>query len=96
MSDESFTEEDVPSPSVLTNPDALAVWAQFRRGDVVKCPRDTSQFALAVDAAAKSYRLICTHCGLSSPWFGTTPSGIVIRGTNEPVDFASGSSALEG
>ena len=35
--------------------------------------------ALAVDGAAKAYRLVCTQCGLASPWFGTTPSGLVFR-----------------
>jgi hypothetical protein len=35
--------------------------------------------ALSVDGAAKSYRLVCTECGLASPWFGTTPTGIVFR-----------------
>jgi hypothetical protein len=37
--------------------------------------------ALAVDGAAKAYRLVCTRCGLASPWFGTTPNGLVFRNT---------------
>jgi len=35
--------------------------------------------ALAVDGAAKAYRIVCTQCGLASHWFGTTPSGLVFR-----------------
>ncbi len=41
--------------------------------------------ALAVDGAAKTYRLVCTECGLASPWFGTTPSGLVFRSAGTTV-----------
>jgi len=34
---------------------------------------------MPVDGAAKAYRLVCTQCGLASPWFGTTPAGLVFR-----------------
>ncbi|MBL8605963.1 MAG: hypothetical protein JNL38_01530 [Myxococcales bacterium] len=65
----------IPAAEVAT------LWAKFRAGDVVMCPKcDAGAFALAVDGAAKSYRLVCTTCGHASPWFGTTPTGIVVRG----------------
>jgi hypothetical protein len=56
-----------------------ALWVTFRSGDVATCPRDRFGVALSVDGATKSYRLVCTQCGLASPWFGTTPTGIVFR-----------------
>ena len=65
-----------PEPPTLSHAQVTALWAQFRSGEVVPCPRDAGGIALA---AAKSYRLVCTQCGLASPWFGTTPSGIVYR-----------------
>ncbi len=46
--------------------------------------------ALAVDGAAKAYRIVCTQCGLASPWFGTTPSGLVFR-TPPPTANPNGS-----
>ncbi len=55
------------------------LWAKFRAGEVILCPRDGGGMALAVDGAAKAYRIVCTHCGLASPWFGTTPNGLVFR-----------------
>ena len=70
-----------PEPPILSQPEVSALWAKFRSGDVVHCPRDAASVALAVDGAAKAYRLVCTQCGLASPWFGTTPSGLVFRGT---------------
>ncbi len=63
----------------LSHADIAQLWTKFRAGDVVQCPKDTSGMALAVDGAAKAYRLVCTACGLASPWFGTTPSGLVFR-----------------
>ena len=83
MEGDDFPEDPVGS-SIATS-EVAALWAKFRAGDVVSCPKCTSQgeggaFALAVDGAAKSYRLVCTTCGLASPWFGTTPSGLVFRG----------------
>jgi hypothetical protein len=82
MADEgsSFPDVDGISQNVIPNDDVVRLWARFRAGDVVPCPRDEASFALAVDGAAKSYRLICTKCGLASPWFGTTPTGLVLRG----------------
>lgn len=66
------------SPS-LSPAEVSALWAKFRSGETAVCPRDKFGVALSVDGAAKSYRLVCTECGLASPWFGTTPSGLVFR-----------------
>lgn len=65
----------------LTEAEASRLWARFRQGEVVRCPRDAGNFAVAIDGAAKAYRLVCAQCGHSSPWFATTPSGLVFRGT---------------
>lgn len=75
-----------PEGSELGPADVAQLWAKFRAGEVVRCPKDTSSIALSVDGAAKVYRLVCTECGLASPWFGTSPSGIVIRG---PINTVS-------
>ncbi len=72
----------------LTHAEITRLWAKFRAGDVVHCPRDGIGMALAVDGAAKAYRLVCTQCGLASPWFGTTPAGIVLR--SAPATVAPG------
>ena len=68
-----------PESPHLSHAEITALWAKFRTGDVVHCPRDNAGIALAVDGAAKAYRLVCTQCGLASPWFGTTPNGLVFR-----------------
>ncbi len=68
-----------PESPRLSHPEITQLWAKFRSGDVVHCPKDRAGIALAVDGAAKTYRLVCTECGLASPWFGTTPSGLVFR-----------------
>lgn len=70
---------NTPESPHLSHAEITQLWAKFRAGEVVYCPRDTSGMALAVNGAAKVYRLVCTHCGLASPWFGTTPSGLVFR-----------------
>lgn len=69
----------VPPDSPLSHAEIAKLWAKWRAQDVVPCPKDAYGMALAVDGAAKSYRIVCTHCGLASPWFGTTPSGLVFR-----------------
>lgn len=68
-----------PESPQLSHAEITQLWATFRAGNVVPCPRDASGVALAVDGAAKAYRLVCTKCGLASPWFGTTPNGLVFR-----------------
>lgn len=70
----------------LTQAAIVKLWAQFRAGDVIRCPQDQMSMALAVDGAAKAYRIVCTHCGLASPWFATTPSGLVFRSAPPTVN----------
>lgn len=76
-----------PESTQLSQAQAAQLWAKFRAGDVIYCPRDSAGIAVAVDGAAKAYRLVCTHCGLASSWFSTTPSGLVFR--NPPPSFSS-------
>jgi hypothetical protein len=76
-----------PPESGLLSPVEIArLWAKFRAGDVVLCPYDQHGVALAVDGAAKAYRLVCTKCGRASPWFGTTAAGLVFHSTATTMD----------
>jgi hypothetical protein len=81
----SETGGALPTPTHLSHAEITQLWARFRAGDVIYCPRDGIGMALAVDGAAKAYRIVCTSCGLASPWFGTTPSGLIFRGV-PPTD----------
>jgi hypothetical protein len=74
---------DVPAP-LGTADDLKEVWERFRKGGMVSCPSDKGPMALSVDAAAGIYRLVCTNCGLASPWFESGPAGIRIRGQSQP------------
>jgi hypothetical protein len=77
---DSVTEQSKgnEAPS-LSHAEVTQLWAQFRAGETILCVKDAHGIALAVDGAAKSYRLVCTKCGLSSPWFGTSPSGVLLH-----------------
>src|SRR5579864_4316557 len=55
------------------------VWDGFRSGGPVFCPRDSWPLALAVDAAAATYRFVCVRCGSASPWFESGASGVRMR-----------------
>jgi hypothetical protein len=79
-----------PESSHLSHAEIAQLWAKFRAGDVVRCPRDAAGIALAVDGAAKAYRLVCTQCGLASPWFGTTPNGLVFRSPPQTLSPGGG------
>ncbi len=57
----------------------MGLWDRYRAGETAHCPRDGAGVALAVDAAAKTYRLVCTQCGLASSWFASGPSGLHFR-----------------
>lgn len=84
-----MSEKGGGSPSEsphLSHAEITQLWSKFRAGEVILCPRDGAGMALAVDGAAKTYRLVCTHCGLASPWFGTTPGGLVFR--NPPTTMS--------
>ena len=83
-----------PESSHLSHPEISQLWSKWRAGEVIRCPRDSAGFALAVDGAAKAYRLVCTQCGLASPWFGTTPTGLVFR-SPPPTVSPSGSNLDE-
>lgn len=77
-----MSEKGGGSPSEspqLSHAEISQLWTKFRSGAVILCPRDSAGMALAVDGAAKAYRIVCTECGLASPWFGTTPNGLVFR-----------------
>lgn len=68
-----------PSSGALSQAEVTKLWAKFRAGNVVMCPRDDYAFALSVDGGSKAYRLVCTGCGNASSWFSSTPSGVVFR-----------------
>lgn len=73
----------------LSQDEVNRIWARFRTGDPVRCERDRASFALSVDGAAKAYRLVCTKCGLASPWFGATPSGLIFRSAHHTTSATS-------
>ena len=54
-------------------------WETFRQGHPVPCPRDGGPMAVAVDALAHAYRMICVNCGATSSWFESRPAGIHMR-----------------
>ena len=68
------------SPNVISAVAVGRLWDQFREGIQVICPRDSGPLALAVDGAAKAYRLVCTSCGMASPWLASSVAGITVRG----------------
>jgi hypothetical protein len=68
----------------LSESDVSAIWEQFKSGAVVRCPKDDAPLALAVDGAAKSYRLVCTRCGNASLWFETNGGAVQVRNADEP------------
>jgi hypothetical protein len=67
------------SPNLMPDHCVPALWERFRDGGGATCPRDGALLALSVDGAAKSYRLVCTQCGIASHWFEATPSGVAMR-----------------
>lgn len=71
-------------PRTMTEEDVVKLWEEFKSGKVAACPRDDAPLALAVDGAAKSYRLVCTRCGNASLWFEIAATGIHIHSADEP------------
>jgi hypothetical protein len=59
--------------------EASALWSRFRAGEAIKCPRSGSSFALSVDGVSALYRLGCTECGMSTPWFESNGENITER-----------------
>jgi hypothetical protein len=55
------------------------LWDAWREGEAAPCPRDGGPMALAVDASAQAYRLVCVACGTASLWFEAASSGIQVR-----------------
>jgi hypothetical protein len=58
----------------------LPLWDAFRTGAApVACPRDGGPVAVAVDATAHAYRMVCVRCGAATAWFESRPTGIHVR-----------------
>jgi hypothetical protein len=55
------------------------LWDIFRAGKPVVCPREGGAVAVAVDATAHAYRMVCVRCGAATPWFESPPTGVRIR-----------------
>jgi transcription elongation factor Elf1 len=81
-------------PPVRTTAEVSTLWAKFRCGDAVRCPKchDRGSMALAVEGFSKSYRLVCTECGLSTPWFEPRQTA---EGTELILKFEADSSELD-
>jgi hypothetical protein len=78
-----MTDKPDTGPRTFDDEELSKLWEAFRSGGVAHCPRDKAPLALAVDAAAKSYRLVCTQCGSASLWFETAPTGIHVRSSDD-------------
>jgi hypothetical protein len=63
----------------FTQAELEELWAKFSSGAAALCPFDGFGLALSVDGGSKSYRLVCSHCGVASPWFMSSSDGIVLR-----------------
>jgi hypothetical protein len=55
------------------------LWDIFRAGKPVVCPREGGAVAVAVDATAHAYRMVCVRCGAATPWFESPPTGVRVR-----------------
>jgi len=92
MSEKGGSPADSP---YLSHAEITQLWTKFRAGEVIRCPCDSHGMALAVDGAAKAYRLVCTKCGLASPWFGTTSTGLVFRSPPPTMSPNGGTTAAD-
>ncbi len=63
----------------ITPEELLPLWESFRGGAPIACPREGGPIAIAVDATAHAYRMICVRCGAASSWFESKPTGIHVR-----------------
>jgi hypothetical protein len=76
MSDpESSSLAEVPHKPISTD-ELIALWDRFRSGGPAICPREGGAVAVAVDATAHAYRMICVRCGAASAWFESLHSGV--------------------
>ncbi|MGH7294669.1 MAG: hypothetical protein ACRELB_07045 [Polyangiaceae bacterium] len=94
MSDAAKPPEGTPAP-LSSADDVKASWDRFRGGAAVVCPGDGGPMALSVDAGLGIYRLVCTSCGLASPWFESGPGGVRLRGQSQPSVPARGGTVEE-
>ena len=65
--------------TLISLEELLPRWEAFRRGAPIACPRDGGPLAIAVDATAHAYRMICVSCGAASSWFESRPTGVHVR-----------------
>lgn len=76
---ERGTPPDGSAMKPISTEELGALFDAWRSGKTVPCPGDRGPMALAVDASAQAYRLVCVRCGNASLWFETAPSGIQVR-----------------
>jgi hypothetical protein len=77
--DDQAGRPDAAAGKPLSTEELAPRWDDFRQGKPVTCPRDGGSMALAVDATAHAYRMICVRCGAASPWFESQTTGIHVR-----------------
>ena len=68
-----------PAHKPISKEELGPLWDAFRAGKPVLCPREGGAVAVAVDATAHAYRMVCVRCGSATPWFESPPSGIRVR-----------------
>lgn len=70
---------DGKEPPLRSVRDVAKVWERFKSGDLVGCPKCDGSMALAVEGSSKSYRLVCTQCGTSTPWFEPSGADLILK-----------------
>ncbi|MFO0667876.1 MAG: hypothetical protein U0174_28240 [Polyangiaceae bacterium] len=71
-----MSEKHLP---LQTREEIEPLWTLYRTGEAGRCPRDGGNIALAVEGSSRAYRLVCTQCGISTPWFEPTKNGVVVK-----------------
>jgi hypothetical protein len=79
MEDRGGSSGADPARHTISADELAVLWEGFRRGSKAICPRDGGALAVAVDAPAHAYRMICVRCGAATPWFESPPTGIRVR-----------------
>jgi hypothetical protein len=77
--DDGRASSRAPAPNALTLEELQPRWESFRACAPITCPRDGGPVAIAVDATAHAYRMVCVSCGAASAWFESRPTGIHVR-----------------
>ena len=85
--EEKETGHRLGGQRVMSDQEVVRLWQLYKSGATAPCPRDHAPLALAVNAIAKSYRLVCTLCGNSSGWFEAALTGVHVRNVDDTATY---------